>query len=68
MAGASLYETIFAMGGGNGVECFSEVELLDLNIEVGCPLNPCLRSHMGAAAAYMNGALYVAGGFDGNST
>lgn len=32
LVGASLYEKIFAIGGGNGVECFSEVEILDLNI------------------------------------
>ncbi|KAL6529128.1 hypothetical protein OROHE_014872 [Orobanche hederae] len=65
MAGASLYETIFAMGGGNGVECFSEVELLDLNIGSWMSTQSMLEKRMGAAAAYMNGALYVAGGFDG---
>ncbi|KAL6561741.1 hypothetical protein OROMI_017342 [Orobanche minor] len=64
MAGASLYETIFAMGGGNGVECFSEVELLDLNIGSWMSTQSMLEKHMGAAA-YMNGALYVDGGFDG---
>ncbi|KAL6576996.1 hypothetical protein OROMI_011272 [Orobanche minor] len=65
MAGASLYETIFAMGGGNGVECFSEVELLDLNIGSWMSTQSMIEKRMGAAAAYMNGALYVAGGFDG---
>ncbi|KAL6980769.1 hypothetical protein U1Q18_022407 [Sarracenia purpurea var. burkii] len=35
LAGASLYGKIFALGGGNvgnGVECFSDVEMLDMNI------------------------------------
>lgn len=29
LAGVSLNDKIFAIGGGNGVECFSEVEVLD---------------------------------------
>lgn len=32
LAGASANNKIFAMGGGNGIECFSEVEMLDLDI------------------------------------
>ncbi|KAI7990592.1 Kelch-like protein 2 [Camellia lanceoleosa] len=32
LAGASLYNKIFAVGGGNEVECYSEVEMLDMNI------------------------------------
>ncbi|KAK4433375.1 B2 protein, partial [Sesamum alatum] len=32
LAGASIYDKIFAIGGGNGVECFSDVELFDVNI------------------------------------
>lgn len=31
LAGVSLNNTIFAIGGGNGVECFSEVEMFELD-------------------------------------
>lgn len=30
-AGASMHNKIFAIGGGNGAECFSEVEAFDPN-------------------------------------
>lgn len=43
MAGASMYETIFALGGGNGVECFSEVELFDLHIGSWVSTEPMLE-------------------------
>lgn len=33
MAGVSLYGKLFAIGGGNGDECFSEVEMFDVSIE-----------------------------------
>lgn len=32
LAGATVNNKIFAIGGGNGVDCFSEVEMLDLDI------------------------------------
>lgn len=32
IAGASVYDKIFAIGGGNGAECFSDVEIFDLVI------------------------------------
>lgn len=32
MAGVSMYETIFAIGGSNGVDYFDEVELFDQHI------------------------------------
>lgn len=32
LAGASLNDKIFAFGGGNGDQCFSEVEMFDLNL------------------------------------
>lgn len=31
LAGVSLGDKIFAVGGGNGTECFSDVEMLDLD-------------------------------------
>jgi len=32
LAGAALGEKIFALGGGNGQDCFSDVEMLDFDI------------------------------------
>jgi len=32
LSGAALNDKIFAVGGGNGVDCFSDVEMLDLDI------------------------------------
>lgn len=32
LAGATIDNKIFAIGGGNGLECFSDVEMLDLDI------------------------------------
>ena len=32
LAGVSVLEKLFAIGGGNGVECYSEVEMFDANI------------------------------------
>lgn len=32
LAGASLCGKIFVVGGGNGLACYSEVEMLDMNI------------------------------------
>ncbi|XP_042027957.1 kelch-like protein 8 isoform X2 [Salvia splendens] len=63
MAGASMYDTIFTLGGGNGVEFFSEVELFDLHIGSWLSTEPMLEKR--SAAADLNGALYVGGGYDG---
>jgi len=32
LSGAALYGKIFAVGGGNGVDCFQDVEMLDFDI------------------------------------
>lgn len=32
LAGAGLSNKIFAIGGGNGIDCYSEVEMLDLDL------------------------------------
>lgn len=32
LAGVSVMEKLFAIGGGNGAECFSEVEMFDMNV------------------------------------
>lgn len=32
LAGATIDDKIFAIGGGNGIESFSEVEMLDLDV------------------------------------
>lgn len=32
LAAATTHNKIFAMGGGNGIDCFSDVEMLDLDV------------------------------------
>ncbi|OMO78064.1 Kelch repeat type 1 [Corchorus olitorius] len=76
----SLEGRMFAFGGGNGIECFSEVEMFDPNIGrliyampwvdregVGCLLTikRLIRYRFAPAAAEVNGTLYVAGGYNG---
>lgn len=37
LSGICLNEKIFAIGGGNGVQCFSEVEVFDTNVGMWIP-------------------------------
>ena len=43
LAGATLNDKIFAMGGGNGVECFADVEMLVLDIGKWIPTRSLLQ-------------------------
>ncbi|MCE3050922.1 hypothetical protein HAX54_048520 [Datura stramonium] len=52
LSGATLKDKIFAIGGGNGIVSFSEVEMYD-------------PQRFALAAAELNGALYAVGGYDG---
>lgn len=38
-----LHDNIFALGGGNGLDCFSEVEMLDLDIGRWIPTRSMLQ-------------------------
>ncbi|KAI4306898.1 hypothetical protein L6164_030138 [Bauhinia variegata] len=66
LAGISLNEKIYAIGGGDGVECFSEVEMFDLDVGRWIPSRTkMLDKRFAAAVAEINGMVYVVGGYDG---
>ncbi|KAF5729349.1 hypothetical protein HS088_TW21G01514 [Tripterygium wilfordii] len=67
LAGVMSRERIFAIGGGNGVDYFAEVEMLDLNVGRWIPIRSLLQKRFGAAAAELNGTIYVVGGYDGTT-
>lgn len=43
LAGAMLDSKIFAIGGGNGAECFSDVEMYDVNVGSWIPTQSLLE-------------------------
>ncbi|CAL5351360.1 unnamed protein product [Camellia sinensis] len=65
LAGATLNNVIFAMGGANGVDCYADVEMFDL--DVGRWISSCsmLQKRFACAAVELNGAIYAVGGYDG---
>lgn len=58
LAGASLNDKIFAIGGGNGAQCFSEVEMFDFNIGNWISARPMMKkvsySYLQFALLYMS--------------
>ncbi|KAG5151072.1 hypothetical protein JHK84_027544 [Glycine max] len=66
LLGASLNDKIFVGGDGNGVDCFSDVEMLDLDIRWWIPTRSMLDKRFSFAAMQLNGAIYATSGFDGN--
>ncbi|KAK6152545.1 hypothetical protein DH2020_015180 [Rehmannia glutinosa] len=66
LAGAALNGKIFAVGGGNGVECFSDVEMFDPYVGRWISARSMLQKRFALAAVELNGALYAVGGYDGN--
>ncbi|KAG4982453.1 hypothetical protein JHK87_027202 [Glycine soja] len=66
LLGASLNDKIFVGGDGNGVDCFSDVEMLDLDIRWWIPTRSMLDKRFSFAAVQLNGAIYATSGFDGN--
>ncbi|XP_074264474.1 uncharacterized protein LOC141586966 isoform X2 [Silene latifolia] len=65
LASLTLHDKIYALGGGNGVDCFSDVEMLDLDVGRWICARSMLQKRFALAAVELNGALYAAGGFDG---
>ncbi|XP_049400007.1 uncharacterized protein LOC125864119 [Solanum stenotomum] len=67
LAGATWKDRIFAIGGANVIDCFSEVEMYDP--QFGCWFNtrPMSQKRSCLAAAELNGALYAVGGYDGSN-
>ncbi|KAM5560560.1 hypothetical protein ABKV19_021632 [Rosa sericea] len=66
LAAATTNNKIFAMGGGNGIECFSDVEMLDLDVGRWIRTQSMLQKRFALAAAELNGVIYATGGYDGN--
>ncbi|KAL9268229.1 Kelch-like protein, partial [Drosera capensis] len=64
LAGASLASKIYAIGGADNKECYSEVEMLDPNIGKWITTRSMFEKRMAPASAEIHGAIYV-GGFDG---
>uniref|UniRef100_A0A7N0TC99 DCD domain-containing protein n=1 Tax=Kalanchoe fedtschenkoi TaxID=63787 RepID=A0A7N0TC99_KALFE len=67
LASTSFYGKIFAIGGGNENECFSEVEMFDENAGIWIQTRSMKSKRFAPAAAEINGAIYVVGGYDGDS-
>ncbi|KAK3027110.1 hypothetical protein RJ639_042404 [Escallonia herrerae] len=67
LAGASLNGKIYAIGGGNRDGCFSEVEMLDLNIGKWIFTRSMQHERFAPAVAEINNTLYVVGGYDGRN-
>ncbi|GJU87467.1 zinc finger, CCHC-type containing protein [Tanacetum coccineum] len=67
VAGASVKDRLFVVGGANGRQCSSEVEYLDLDIGKWIPTCPMLSKRLAPAMVELNNALYVSGGYDGAS-
>lgn len=44
LAGATLDEKIFAIGGGNGLECFADVEMFDMDVGRWIPTRSMLQT------------------------
>ncbi|KAI3519713.1 hypothetical protein L1887_08928 [Cichorium endivia] len=67
VAGASINDKLFAVGGCKGCQISSDVEYLDLNIGKWLPIHSMNEKRSGPAAVQLNNALYITGGFDGKS-
>ncbi|KAI3783446.1 hypothetical protein L1987_42528 [Smallanthus sonchifolius] len=65
LAGATVNDKIYAVGGGNGVDCYSTVEMLDFDVGSWIPARSMLEKRFSLATAELNGALYAVGGYDG---
>lgn len=67
VAGASIKDRLFVVGGAIGCQCSSEVEYLDLHIGKWLPARSMQSKRLAPAAAELKNVLYVAGGYDGVS-
>lgn len=67
LAGATLNGKIYAIGGGDGVKCFSDVEMFDPAQGGWINIQSMLQTRFTPAAAELNGAIYALSGYDGNA-
>ncbi|KAJ0745243.1 putative DCD domain-containing protein NRP [Helianthus annuus] len=65
LAGATVNDKIYALGGWNGADCYSTVEMLDFDVGAWIPARSMLEKRSALGAAELNVALYAVGGFDG---
>ncbi|KAL4311414.1 hypothetical protein GQ457_01G036720 [Hibiscus cannabinus] len=63
----AIKDRMFVAGGGNGVECSSNVEMFDPNIGKWISIQSLLHKISALAAAEINGILYVSGGYNGDN-
>ncbi|KAK1409388.1 hypothetical protein QVD17_35914 [Tagetes erecta] len=68
VAGASIKDRLYVVGGCNGPHCSSEVEYLDMNAGRWLPARSMQSKRLAPAAAELNNVLYVTGGYDGVSS
>ncbi|CAA6661842.1 unnamed protein product [Spirodela intermedia] len=67
LAGVTLSGKVFAIGGGNGVESFSDVEMIDPILGRWIKHQSMIQKRFALAAAELGGAIYSVGGFDGEA-
>ncbi|KAL5722596.1 hypothetical protein ACHQM5_006102 [Ranunculus cassubicifolius] len=65
LASASFNDKIYAVGGGNGADCFKEVEMFDPALGRWIRTQSMLQKRFASAAATLDGVLYVVGGYNG---
>ncbi|KAL2901111.1 B2 protein [Bienertia sinuspersici] len=61
LAAAKLYDKIFAIGGGNGIHCFSDVEMFDIDVGRWISARSMLQKRFDLAAVELNGVIYAVG-------
>ncbi|XP_061375812.1 uncharacterized protein LOC133317928 [Gastrolobium bilobum] len=64
LARVSLINKTFAAGGVNGVNCFSDIEMLDIDIGRWISTRSMLHKRFAVAAVNLNGVLYATGGYN----
>ncbi|KAL0541255.1 hypothetical protein IC582_021297 [Cucumis melo] len=66
LRGVSIGNKLFAIGGGNGIESLTDVEMLTLDIGRWICTRSMLQRRFVAGAVELNGILYASEGFDGS--
>ncbi|KAI3875060.1 hypothetical protein MKW98_019633 [Papaver atlanticum] len=67
LSGVTLCDKFFAIGGGDGLNCFSDVQMFDPAVGRWIPTQSMHQKRFSSAAAELNGAIYAAGGFHGEN-
>ncbi|KAL8152358.1 hypothetical protein V2J09_010118 [Rumex salicifolius] len=67
LATATVDNRIFAMGGGNGICCFSDMQMLDPDVGRWISGRSMLRKRFALGAVTLNDVIYAVGGYDGEN-